>query len=47
MALNPLYSNSDLNQISHCYIKHLSDGEVTRFDNMTTQVKFSVRNVRR
>ena len=39
---NPLSPKSDLNQISHCYIKGLSAGEVMRIKNMTIQVTFSI-----
>ena len=36
-----LCSNSDLNQISHCYIKVVSVRELMRIENVSTQVKFS------
>ena len=39
--MNPLSPNSDLNQVSHCYIKGLAVREVMRIENMITQVKFS------
>ena len=37
---NPLRPNNDLSQTSHCNIKGLSVSEVTRIDNMITQVRF-------
>ena len=37
---NPLSSNSDQSQTSHCNIKGLSVSEVTRIENMIIQVKF-------
>ena len=37
---NPLRTNSDLSQTSHCNNKSLSAREVMRIENMITQVKF-------
>ena len=37
-SLNPLRTNSDLSQTSHCNIKGLSVREVVRIENMITQV---------
>ena len=39
-SFNPLRPNSDLSQTSHFNIKGLSVSEVTRIQNMSTQVKF-------
>ena len=38
LKLNPLRPNSDLCQTSHCNIKGLSVSEVTRTENMITQI---------
>ena len=40
LSINPLRSNSDMSQTSHCNIKGLSVREVMRIENMITQVKF-------
>ena len=38
--INPLRPNSDLSQTFHCNIQGLSVREVTRIENVITQVKF-------
>ena len=40
LVFNPLRTNSDLSQTSHCNIKCLSVSELMRIENMITQVKF-------
>ena len=39
-AINPLRSNNDVNQTSHCNVKGVSVSEVMRNENMITQVQF-------
>ena len=39
-SLNSLRPNSDLNEVSHCYIKGLPVREVMRIESMITQVEF-------
>ena len=39
-VVNPLRTNSDLSQTSHCNMKGVSVSEVMRIENMITQVQF-------